>query len=81
MEQPENNDEVIKGDINLKYVNMGKTVTRRHAELVKTNDGKNDSNTTAKKGGSKTKKTTVEQPAMVRWELKIIWFNSLMVLL
>ena len=72
MEQPKNNDEVIKGDINLKHLNMGKTVTRRHAELVKTNDGKNDSNTTAKKGGSKTKKLTVEQPAMVRWELKII---------
>lgn len=70
MEQPENNDEVIKGDINLKYLNMGKT--RRHSELLKTNDGKNDSNTTAKKGGSKTKKLTVEQPAMVRWEFKII---------
>ena len=81
MEQPENNDEVVKGDVNLKYLNMGKTVTRRHAELVKTNDGKNDTNTTAKKGGSKTKKSTVEQPAMVRWELRIISFNSLLVIL
>jgi len=64
MEQPENNDEVIKGDLNLKYPATGKVITRRHAELVKTNDGKNDNNTTAKKGGSKNRKTMVEQPGM-----------------
>lgn len=68
MEQPENNDEVIKGDINLKYLHVGKTVTRRHAELVKANDGKNDGNATAKKGSSKNKKSVVEQPAMVRYK-------------
>lgn len=64
MEQPESNDEMIKGDINLKYLHVGKTVTRRHAELVKTNDGKNDSNVAAKKGTSKNRKSTVEQSAM-----------------
>lgn len=66
MEQPENNDEMVKGDVNLKLLHSGKTVTRRHAELVKTNDGKNDSNAATKKGSSKNKKSTVEQPAMVR---------------
>ncbi|XP_044166788.1 LOW QUALITY PROTEIN: phosphoinositide 3-kinase regulatory subunit 4-like [Acropora millepora] len=64
MEQPENNDEVIKGDLNLKYPATGKVITRRHAELVKTNDGKNDNNTTAKKRGSKNRKTMVEQSGM-----------------
>lgn len=68
MEQPESNDEMIKGDINLKYLHVGKTVTRRHAELVKTNDGKNDSNVAAKKGTSKNRKSTVEQSAMVSEE-------------
>ena len=62
MEKPGNNDEVIKGDLKLKYPATGKVITRRHAELVKTNDGKNDNNTTAKKGGSKNRKTMVEQP-------------------
>lgn len=67
MEQPENNDEVIKGDINLKNLHLGRTVTRRHAELVKSTEGKNDSNTTTKKGGAKNKKASmVEQPSMVR---------------
>lgn len=65
MEQPENNDEVIKGDLNLKYPATGKVITRRHAELVRTNDGKNDGNATAKKGGSKNRKSMVEQPGMV----------------
>ena len=67
MEQPENNDEVIKGDINIKNLHVGKTVTRRHAELVKSTEGKNDSNTTTKKGGSKNKKAPMVEPAaMVR---------------
>ena len=67
MEQPENNDEVIKGDINIKNLHVGKTVTRRHAELVKSTEGKNDGNTTAKKGSSKNKKAPiVEPPSMVR---------------
>ena len=67
MEQPENNDELIKGDINIKNLHVGKTVTRRHAELVKSTEGKNDSNTTTKKGSSKNKKAPmVEQPPMVR---------------
>ena len=67
MEQPENNDEVMKGDINIKNLHVGKPVTRRHAELVKSIEGKNDSNTTAKKGSSKNKKASmVEQPPMVR---------------
>lgn len=64
IEQRENNDEVTKGDVNLKYFTTGKVVTRRHAELVKTNDGKNDSNTSAKKAGSKNRKSVVEQSAM-----------------
>lgn len=68
MEQPENNDEVTKGDLNIKTLHVGKTVTRRHAELVKSTEGKND--TTAKKGGSKNKKAaTMEPPSMVRQRL------------
>jgi len=67
MEQPENNDEVMKGDINIKSLHVGKTVTRRHAELVKSTEGKNDSNATTKKGSSKNKKASmVEAPSMVR---------------
>lgn len=68
MEQPENNDEVIKGDINIKNLHVGKTVTRRHAELVKSTEGKNDSNTTAKKGGSKNKKAPMVEPAAMNPE-------------
>lgn len=76
MEQPENNDEVIKGDINIKNLHVGKTVTRRHAELVKSTEGKNDSNVTAKKGGSKNKKASmVEPPSMVRLDSVLLIFN------
>ena len=67
MEQPESNDEVMQGDINLQYLHVGKTVHKRSAELVKTNDGKNDNNAAAKKGSGKNKKSTAEQPAMVRY--------------
>lgn len=67
MEQPDNNEEVIKGDINLRSLNVGKLVTRRHAELVKSTEGKSDTNTTNKKGGAKNKKAAAtEQSSMVR---------------
>lgn len=76
MEQPENNDEVIKGDINIKNLHVGKAVTRRHAELVKSTEGKNDNNATAKKGGSKNKKASmVEAPSMVRLDSVLLIFN------
>ena len=65
MEQPENKEEVIKGDIDLQSLHLGKTVHRRCAELVKTADGKNDGNTANKKGNTKNRKSVVEQPAMV----------------
>ena len=66
MEQPENKEEVIKGDIDLQSLHLGKTVHRRCAELVKTADGKNDGNTANKKGNAKNRKSAVEQSAMVR---------------
>lgn len=66
MEQPENKEEVIKGDIDLQSLHLGKTVHRRCAELVKTADGKNDGNTANKKGNTKNRKSAVEQSAMVR---------------
>ena len=66
MEQPDSSEEVMKGDINLKTLNGGKAVTRRHAELVKSIEGKNDMNTANKKGNAKNKKTSAsEQPSMV----------------
>ena len=65
MEQPENKEEIIKGDIDLQSLHLGKTVHRRCAELVKTADGKNDGNTANKKGNTKNRKSVVEQPAMV----------------
>lgn len=65
MEQPDSSEEVMKGDINLKTLNGGKAVTRRHAELVKSIEGKNDMNTANKKGNAKNKKTSAsEQPSM-----------------
>ena len=66
MEQPENKEEVIQGDIDLQSLHLGKTVHRRCAELVKTADGKNDGNTANKKGNTKNRKSAVEQSAMVR---------------
>ena len=66
MEQPENKEEIIKGDIDLQSLHLGKTVHRRCAELVKTADGKNDGNTANKKGNTKNRKSAVEQSAMVR---------------
>ena len=65
MEQPENKEEVIQGDIDLQSLHLGKTVHRRCAELVKTADGKNDGNTANKKGNTKNRKSVVEQSAMV----------------
>ena len=65
MEQPENKEEIIKGDIDLQSLHLGKTVHRRCAELVKTADGKIDGNTANKKGNTKNRKSAVEQPAMV----------------
>jgi len=51
-------------------------VTRRHAELVKSTEGKNDNNATAKKGGSKNKKASmVEPPSMVRLDSVLLIFN------
>ena len=66
LEQPENKEEVIQGDIDLQSLHLGKTVHRRCAELVKTADGKNDGNTANKKGNTKNRKSAVEQSAMVR---------------
>ena len=66
MEQPENKEEVIQGDIDLQSLHLGKTVHRRCAELVKTADGKNDGNTANKKGNTKNRKSAVEQSTMVR---------------
>ena len=66
LEQPENKEEVIQGDIDLQSLHLGKTVHRRCAELVKIADGKNDGNTANKKGNTKNRKSAVEQSAMVR---------------
>ena len=67
MEQPDSNEEVMRGDINLKTLKGGKTVTRRNAELVKSTEGKNDMNSANKKGSAKNKKNSnAEQPSMVR---------------
>ena len=66
MEQLENNEEVMKGDVNIKR--LGKAVIRRHAELVKSSDGKNENSSAAKKGNTKNRKpvVVVEQSPMVR---------------
>lgn len=65
MEQPDSNEEVMRGDINLKTLKGGKTVTRRNAELVKSTEGKNDMNSANKKGSAKNKKNSnAEQPSM-----------------
>lgn len=65
MEQPENKEEFLKGDIDLQSLHLGKTVHRRCAELVKTADGKNDGNTANKKGNTKNRKSVAEQSPMV----------------
>lgn len=51
-------DEILEGEMDLKV--HGKPVLRRHADLIKTNDGKVESGGN-KKGNTKNKKQLAEQ--------------------